>query len=76
VSQNDIAESLQQQIAAESKLAVRLREYAGKWVAVRHHDVVASAPTLEELMERVRGTGQEESVEVFKVSNEPDSVLL
>ena len=76
MGRNDIAEALRQQIAAEGELAERLREHAGEWVAVRHHEVVAHAPTLEELMERVRGTGQEASVEVFGVSGDPESVLL
>lgn len=76
MGRNNIAETLRQQIAAEAELAERLREYAGKWVAVRNHEVVVHAPTLEELMEKVHGTGQEASVEVFEVSDGPESVLL
>jgi Family of unknown function (DUF5678) len=70
----DMADALRQQIAAERELSTRLREHAGEWVAVRNHEVVAHAPTLEELMERVRGTEGEETVEVFEVSTEPESV--
>ena len=76
MGRNDIAKALRQAIAAEGELAKRLREYAGKWVAVRNHEVVAYAPTLEELMEKVHGTGQEASVEVLEVSKDPDTVLL
>jgi len=76
VGRNDIAKALRQAIAAEAELAKRLREYAGEWVAVRNHEVVAYAPTLEELMEKVHGAGQEASVEVFEVSDDPESVLL
>jgi hypothetical protein len=70
----DMADALRQQIAAERELSTHLREHAGEWVAVRNHKVVAHAPTLEELMERVRGTEGEETVEVFEVSTEPESV--
>jgi hypothetical protein len=69
-----MAEALRQQIAAERTLGERLRQHAGEWVAVRNHQVVAHAPTLEELMETVRDTEQEEEVEVFAVSAEPESV--
>lgn len=71
----DMAEALQRQISAERALSERLRQHAGEWVAVRNHEVVAYAPTLEELMEKVRGTEQEEAVEVFEVSTEPQSVF-
>jgi hypothetical protein len=70
----DMSEALQEQVAAERELSERLRQHAGEWVAVRNHKVVAHAPTLEELMENVRDTNQEEEVEVFEVSIEPDSV--
>jgi uncharacterized protein DUF5678 len=70
----DMADELRQQISAERDLSKGLLEYAGKWVAVSNHSVVAHAPTLEELMELVRGTEQQDTVEVFEVSNEPESV--
>jgi hypothetical protein len=66
-----MADALRQQIAAERELSARLREHSGEWVAVRDHEVVAHASTLEELMERV---GTEETVEVFEVSTEPETV--
>jgi hypothetical protein len=70
----DMVEALRRQVAAERELSERLRQHAGEWVAVRNHKVVEHAPTLEELMEKVRGTQQEEEVEVFEVSTEPESV--
>jgi hypothetical protein len=70
----DMAEVLRQQVKAERDLSKRLLKYAGEWVAVRNHEIVAHAPTLEELMELVRETQQEEAVEVFEVSSEPESV--
>jgi hypothetical protein len=69
-----MGDALRQHIAAERELSTRLREHAGEWVAVRNHEVVAHAPTLEELMERVRGIEGEETVEVFEVSTEPETV--
>jgi hypothetical protein len=69
----EMADVLRQQIAAERELSTRLRDHAGEWVAVRDHDVVAHAQTLEELMERVRDTKEEGTVEVFEVSTEPES---
>jgi Family of unknown function (DUF5678) len=72
VPEVDMAEVLRQQISAERELSKRLLQYAGEWVAVRNHDVVAHASTLEKLMELVSGT--EETVEVFEVSAEPEAV--
>jgi hypothetical protein len=69
----EMADALRQQIAAERELSTRLRDHAGEWVAVRNHEVVAHAQTLEELMERVRERKGEETVEVFEVSTEPES---
>jgi hypothetical protein len=68
----DMAEVLRQQISAERELSKRLLQYAGEWVAVRNHEVVAHAATLEKLMESV--IGEEETVEVFEVSTEPPAV--
>jgi hypothetical protein len=69
----DLAEVLRQQVTAERDLSKRLLEYAGEWVAVREHKVVAHAPSLEQLMELV-GDKPEETVEVFEVSTEPEAV--
>lgn len=51
-------------IQAEEKLATDLMKYAGKWVAVRHHTVVASAPTLKELREQIKEEEVEDAFEV------------
>jgi len=69
-----MAEALRQQITAERGLSERLLKYAGEWVAVRNHDVVAHAASLELLMELVRGEGEEAEVEVFEVSRDPAAV--
>jgi hypothetical protein len=70
----DMAEALRKQVAAERELSEHLRQHAGEWVAVRNHKVVAHAPTLDELMEKLRGTEDEEATEVFEVSKDPASV--
>jgi phosphohistidine phosphatase SixA len=70
----DMAEALRRQISAERDLSKRLLEHAGEWVAVRNHEVVAHAPTLEELMESISGEDEQEQVEVFEVATEPNSV--
>lgn len=49
----DISVVLMEQVRAERELAGRLSDYKGQWVAVRGHQVVANAPTLDDLMERV-----------------------
>jgi len=40
---------------AEGALSVRLERYAGKWVAVRDHEVIAAADSPSELIEQLRG---------------------
>jgi hypothetical protein len=50
---------LDQELEAEKALAEELRRYAGEWVAVREHQVVAHAASLEELLEQI----SEEEVE-------------
>ena len=51
-------------IKAEEQLSDALAKYAGMWVAVMGHEVVASAASLEELL----GTIEPEEVEgVFQV---------
>jgi hypothetical protein len=69
-----MAEVLRQQISAERDLSDRLLKYAGEWVAVRNHEIVAHAATLEALMETVSDTTGEEQVEVFEVSPDPSAV--
>jgi hypothetical protein len=48
---------LSQQVLAEKELARELERYVGKWIAVEGHRVVASAPTLAELLEIVEREG-------------------
>jgi hypothetical protein len=56
-------ESLRAELEAERALARTLGQYAGHWVGVTDHKVVAHAPTFEELAAIVDVA----SVEVFKV---------
>lgn len=55
-----------ERIDAEETLREALQEYAGDWVAVANHVVVASAPTLEHLVEQP--ATQQDGVEVFQVA--------
>jgi Family of unknown function (DUF5678) len=57
-----------ERIQAEEALGRALDAYAGEWVAVLEHSVIAHAPTLDELLEQIKG--QEEKVEVFRVSED------
>lgn len=52
-------------IRAEEKLSQSLEEYAGEWVAVYRHDVVAHAEDYEDLLEQI------ESIEVEAVFQVP-----
>jgi hypothetical protein len=56
-----------ERIDAEELLREALRQFAGEWVAVVNHVVVAHAPTLEQLVEQP-GT-QEDGAEVFQVAD-------
>jgi hypothetical protein len=48
-----LSEVLQEQVQAEVQLSRRLAGFKGRWVAVRNHEVVDDAKTLDELVERV-----------------------
>jgi hypothetical protein len=48
-----LSEVLQEQVRAEVRLSRLLAQYRGKWVAVRNHEVVEDADTLDELVDRV-----------------------
>lgn len=56
----EIAKTLE----AEEVLAQELAGYAGCWVAVRDHAVVASADSLGDLLERVNPKGLDRILEV------------
>ena len=53
-------------LEAERELGLTLDDYAGQWVGVCDHEVVASAATLGELVERIEASGKTE-VEVIQV---------
>lgn len=57
-------------LEAERKLGLSLDQYAGEWVGVRDHEVVANAATLEQLIEQLEASGKTE-VEVIKVPADP-----
>lgn len=69
-SELDLAEALRNEVRAEKRLSKRLDDFAGEWVAVQDHKVVAHAPTLDKLMELIG----DEAAEVFEVSAEEGAV--
>lgn len=64
-----------EQVRSEQRLSSKLLDYAGKWVAVIDFDVVESAATWDELLERL-DTEQRERAEVFHVAEHPDAINL
>ena len=60
-----------EQIAAEQVLGHTLEQYGGQWVAIRQHELVASAPSLDKLLVKVQDQLQE--VEVFEVAEDPNA---
>jgi putative hemolysin len=64
---------LDRAIAAEDQLAKQLRKYAGRWVAVYDHKIVASADSGEDLLEQVVA---DEIDGIFKVPEEGSTALL
>jgi hypothetical protein len=58
-----------EQISAEEVLAHKLEQYAGRWVAVRDHGIVADDESLEGLLEQVEKISPD--VEVFRVAEDP-----
>jgi hypothetical protein len=44
---------LERAVAAEERLADALKEHAGRWVAVRGHEIVAVADTIEGLLDEI-----------------------
>jgi hypothetical protein len=55
-------------LRAEEVLAKEMAGYAGLWVAVRDHRVVASADSMGELLKRVNPEGLDR---ILEVSEEP-----
>jgi hypothetical protein len=61
-------------IEREREFAESLEKFAGQWVAVRHHKVIASASTPEKLDERL--VGQEQPDRTFRVTRGTGVTLL
>jgi hypothetical protein len=63
-------EALHREVEAERELSrqvrLRLDEYKGKWVAVSDHEVVASANTLDELLNIIRADDVDAVLRVTK----------
>ena len=59
---------LKEQVEAETELSERLTDYVGKWVAVKDHQVVADADTLDELLGIIDIDDVEAVLEVEKVT--------
>lgn len=57
---------IERELEAEKRLAKELADYVGMWVAVRDHKVVASAPSLTELLEQVDSLNVEGVFQVFE----------
>ncbi|HEX4344167.1 MAG TPA: DUF5678 domain-containing protein [Solirubrobacteraceae bacterium] len=58
-----------EQVRAEEKLSEALEEFAGDWVAVREHAVVAHASGLEELLDEIKDTEVEAFFQVAEDSS-------
>lgn len=58
-------------VQAEKELGARLEGFAGKWVATLDFEVVASANSLEELLERVETEGIAEKATILQVPEQP-----
>jgi hypothetical protein len=57
-----------ERIQAEEGLRDALRQYAGEWVAVRDHELIAHAQSLEELLGQV--AEQQGQVEIFQAAED------
>ena len=57
-----------EQIAAETELNDRLAEYAGQWVALRDHKIVAVADSLKDLHAQIQDSSE---IEVVQVADDP-----
>lgn len=45
--------NVEQRLDAERQLLEKLRDHKGEWVAIRDSDIVAAAPTQEQLREQI-----------------------
>ena len=62
------AAELDQALSAEESLAKELAGYAGCWVAIADRSVIASANSLEDLLDRVDPEGLDR---ILQVAGEP-----
>lgn len=65
------ATKLEEEVRAEEVLSQRLGEYAGEWVAVRNHKVVAHKETLNALMDEIDANQVEGIFQVPEDKNAP-----
>jgi hypothetical protein len=61
-------------IKLERRLSSELEQYAGQWVAVRDHIVIAHADTAEKLDDQLRGEGR--PYRTFRVASGAGATLL
>ena len=61
-------EDIQRQIAKERRLAKKLEDFDGRWVAIRGDNIVESSDDLQGLTEKIGGR---DDVTCFKVFNGP-----
>jgi hypothetical protein len=61
---------LTKELEAEQALGSELEKYAGQWVAVKDHTVVAHATTLQGLLEQVT---EDEDTVVLRVPEDPNT---
>jgi hypothetical protein len=69
MSDNSLSDVLMDQVRAERELAAHLQDFRGQWVAVNDHRVVASAATLDELMEHIDAESVDAVFEVAEVES-------
>jgi len=58
-----------EQVNAEQKLSESLEQFAGEWVAVRNHGVVAHARNVEDLLDAIKETEVEAFFQVAEDSS-------
>jgi hypothetical protein len=68
------AAKLEKHIAQERELAETLEHYAGQWVAVREHRVIAHAASPQKLYEQLAGEVQ--NYRTFRVTSGAGVTLL
>jgi hypothetical protein len=64
--------SVAEAVSAEEALALTLDEFAGRWVAILEHEVVADAATLPQLLSE--SVVEEQDVEIFRVADDPHAI--